>query len=363
MAEQSLVELSARQMQTLNNRLPAGFQLQPMSSGEAHHVLPTQRRSEAEVLKMDLASASLAARAARLKRPPEFSEKQQPPVQSEAYRKLIGILRKLQRHPLAGPFMQPVDISAVPDYLDIVKEPMDLSTVESRLFNGSYSNAYEFGSDIRKIWSNAFLYNSSESEIYQAASQLSSSFESLFSDNENLILTDKGDAIEGLYKQLEALKKEIKDIKGPKAKPQQTDRPMTLQEKKLLGQSIRGLQPQYLRGLINIIKDSLPAGIHGAELEFDLDTLPPKVCRDLERYVKQCTGAPVAKQKVVQQDVDDRLETLAQAPPQMEEESSSSSSSSSSDDDVHLPGSDWGLQYPEGKGETEAFLPDFDRPL
>jgi hypothetical protein len=310
---------------------------------------------------MDLASAAFAERTARLKRPLEYSEEPQPPAQSEAYRKLIGVLRKLQRHPLSDPFLQPVDTKAVPDYLDLVKEPMDLSIVESRLFSGKYSSAYEFSSDVRKIWSNAFTYNPPDTDVYQATAQLSAYFESLFKGHESLILSQKGDAIEGLYKQLEALKKEIKDIREPKANKPPTDRPMTLQEKKTLGQNIRALPPQYLRGLINILKNSQATDIQSGELELDLDTLPAKVCRELEKYALQClSGKPAPK---VQQDVNMRLETLAQAPPQREE-SSSSSSSSSSDEDVNLPGgAEWGLQYQEGKGESEAFLSDFDRPL
>jgi len=305
---------------------------------------------------MDLASATFAERAARQKRPLEYSEDQQQSIQSEAHKKLLAVLRKLQRHPMSDPFLQPVDTKAVTDYLDLVKEPMDLSTVESRLFSGKYSSAHEFSTDIRKIWSNAFTYNPPESDVYQASSQLSAFFESLFTGHESLILSQKGNVFEGLYKQLEALKKEIKDIKEPKStKP--SERPMTLQEKKNLGQNIRALPPQYLRGLINIIKNSLPASIQGTELEIDLDTLPTKVCRDLEKYVQES----LAGRQTKVQDVDSRLETLAQAPAAAEE-SSSSSSSSSSDEDNLPAGAEW-LQYQEVKGESEAFLSDFDRPL
>lgn len=256
----------------------------------------TQRRSEAEVLKQDLTPPPPVPmkRVARFKRPTGYDDDEAKSAQSDTYRKLSGILQKLQRHPLAGPFLQPVDVSAVPDYLDIVHEPIDLSTVQGKLISGNYTSAYEFSVDVRKVWSNAFLYNAQGTDLYQATVALSAYFESLFKGCEQLLLTDRSDALENLYKQVEALKKEIRDIKGPK--PQKVpgsaaDRPMTLQEKKLLGQNIRALQPQYLRGLLTIIKDSLPANIQGTELEFDIDTLSPKVCRDLEKYVKQCLSS------------------------------------------------------------------------
>lgn len=321
------------------------------------------------------------------------------PSHSDAYRKITGILRKLQRHPLAGPFLEPVDLSCVPDYLDVVREPMDLSTVDRKLAEGKYTSAYEFSADVRKIWSNAFLYNGQDTELYHITVALSSYFESLFKGNENLLLTDRNDAIEGLYKQLEALKKEIKDIKGPKAPPRsvvvQADKPMSLQEKKVLGQNIRALQPQHLRGLINIIKDSLPKDIQGTELEFDIDTLSPKVCRELERYVKQCLSSGTATQVKSQpkkktngtaafkpQDINEKLEDLASTsllPAKAESDSESSSSSSSEDQeagagnsllgmDIDLfgagseYGSLWGYQQQKGNGDhSEHFMMDFDR--
>ncbi|GME94416.1 unnamed protein product [Ambrosiozyma monospora] len=49
------------------------------------------------------------------------------------------------------PFLQPVDPVALdcPTYFDIVKEPMDLGTVGSKLQNGEYENADQFERDVR----------------------------------------------------------------------------------------------------------------------------------------------------------------------------------------------------------------------
>lgn len=324
-------------------------------------------------------------RTARVKRPTAFDDDEPKSVPSEAYRKISSILHKLQRHPLAGPFLQPVNVQAVPDYLDVVAEPIDLSTVERKLLSGQYTSAYEFSADVRKIWSNAFLYNAQGTELYQITVTLSAYFESLFKGCEQLLLTDRSGVLENLYKQVEALKKEIRDIKGPKAPPRATvspvDRPMSLQEKKVLGQNIRSLQPHHLRGLITIIKDSLPANIQGTELEFDIDTLSPKVCRELEKYVKQCLASSVppskSKKKPSQalkaQSVNERLEDLATSAILPSKKDSESSSSSSEEQDgamglgeVDMFGGEFatmwpGYQQPRGNGEhSEAFLLDFN---
>ena len=39
---------------------------------------------------------------------------------------------------MAEPFLEPVDPKQVADYYEVIKDPMDLSTVEAKLANGEY---------------------------------------------------------------------------------------------------------------------------------------------------------------------------------------------------------------------------------
>ena len=59
---------------------------------------------------------------------------------SSAYALCESILSYLRRHPKAGPFLEPVDPIALnlPDYFDVIKRPMDISTVAKRLEDGHY---------------------------------------------------------------------------------------------------------------------------------------------------------------------------------------------------------------------------------
>jgi len=57
-------------------------------------------------------------------------------------------------------FQEPVPVGEVPDYLDIVEEPMDFRTIAGRLAGGEYGDdALAFASDVRKVFTNAVKYN------------------------------------------------------------------------------------------------------------------------------------------------------------------------------------------------------------
>jgi hypothetical protein len=71
------------------------------------------------------------------------------------------ILAQLKKHKSAFPFLIPVDPKrdGVLNYFDIIKDPMDLSTVETNLNTGVYTSAAQFHAHINKIWSNSYTYN------------------------------------------------------------------------------------------------------------------------------------------------------------------------------------------------------------
>ncbi|XP_027142397.1 ATPase family AAA domain-containing protein 2-like isoform X1 [Larimichthys crocea] len=56
-------------------------------------------------------------------------------------------------------FTKPVDIEEVPDYLLVIKKPMDLSTLLTNIDEQKYVTVGEFMSDADLIWQNALEYN------------------------------------------------------------------------------------------------------------------------------------------------------------------------------------------------------------
>jgi hypothetical protein len=92
---------------------------------------------------------------------------------------ILKIIRSLMKSKSASPFLAPVDWVAfnIPDYPTIIKHPMDLKTIENNLVNGVYHDPEQCISDVRLVFSNAFIYNSAEHYVTRCAKELSIKFE------------------------------------------------------------------------------------------------------------------------------------------------------------------------------------------
>ena len=94
----------------------------------------------------------------------------------------LKVTRSLSKLKAAAPFLLPVDPVAlnIPDYPAIIRHPMDLQTVESRLSGGGvYQSPLEWESDMRQIFCNAQLYNKPEHFVALAAKDCSIKFEGM----------------------------------------------------------------------------------------------------------------------------------------------------------------------------------------
>ncbi|XP_053329500.1 bromodomain-containing protein 3 isoform X2 [Spea bombifrons] len=82
----------------------------------------------------------------------------------------------------AWPFYKPVDAEALElhDYHDIIKHPMDLSTVKKKMDVREYQDAQAFAADIRLMFSNCYKYNPPDHEVVAMARKLQDVFEMRF---------------------------------------------------------------------------------------------------------------------------------------------------------------------------------------
>ncbi|XP_074105928.1 nucleosome-remodeling factor subunit NURF301 E(bx) isoform X2 [Cotesia typhae] len=89
---------------------------------------------------------------------------------------LKKLIKQMQAHKSAWPFMEPVDPTEAPDYYKIIKEPMDLQTIEFRINSRSYKKLSEFIGDMTKIFDNCRYYNQKESQFFKCAESLETFF-------------------------------------------------------------------------------------------------------------------------------------------------------------------------------------------
>jgi len=99
-----------------------------------------------------------------------------------------------------------------------------------------------------------------------------------------------------------------------------TDRPMTITEKNILGNKIRMLNQEQMKGIINILSDQCSVDNDSKFFEFDINTLATKKLRDLEKYVKKClkgsstTSLPGSSQPAVKSQIQpkEKIDSLKQ---------------------------------------------------
>uniref|UniRef100_I3JJY8 ATPase family AAA domain-containing protein 2 n=1 Tax=Oreochromis niloticus TaxID=8128 RepID=I3JJY8_ORENI len=72
---------------------------------------------------------------------------------------LRDVTNRLSQDKRFKAFTKPVDLEEVPDYAEVIKKPMDLSTVISRIDLHQYGTVKEFLQDVDLIWQNALEYN------------------------------------------------------------------------------------------------------------------------------------------------------------------------------------------------------------
>ncbi|XP_065220138.1 histone lysine acetyltransferase CREBBP-like isoform X2 [Planococcus citri] len=98
-----------------------------------------------------------------------------PEVQKRAFLPLLQYL--FQQHE-SLPFREPVDPVelGVPNYFDVIKNPMDLSTIISKLNDGLYGDPWDFVNDVWLMFDNAWLFNLKSSCVYKCCTLLAELF-------------------------------------------------------------------------------------------------------------------------------------------------------------------------------------------
>lgn len=311
----------------------------------------------------------------RVKRPPTNSSKlSKGPVRKaltpemQFCSQILKELTKKANLVISWPFLDPVDPVKlnIPDYFTIIKQPMDLNKIRSKLLETKeYSSSDEFEADVRLIISNCLLYNGIESDVAtmcrgferlfddlwatkpsvfplpppapikrQQPQQFSGSFGST-NDSDSQRIFELNNKIQVLQAELNGLlmrsagivspsghlspsgshssipsssshtstaPKRVRKKPAPRSfSPSTSNRPvseeqflstpMNFEEKSLLSQQVNELDPDRLGRVVEIIQSGMSLEAQGDSdvIELDIESLPVRTLRELQRFVLGAT--------------------------------------------------------------------------
>ncbi|KAK0610302.1 Bromodomain-containing factor 1 [Lasiodiplodia hormozganensis] len=264
---------------------------------------------------------------------------------------VINEMMKPKYRDFSYPFLQPVDPVAlnIPQYLKIIKRPMDLGTVHQRFKRGEYTNAKDVKIDLDLIFANCYKFNPEGDDVNKMGKMLEEVYRKTWDkktewmeehapasepaseseddeeedsdddENEEEIRRRQAEIAEQIMKLTqEQLALQAKKGKSPKvaakkgskkdksqtkskklskhavpAKPKKKMRQITFEEKRLISETISNLDEVQMAKAVQIIRNGVPAlqGVNDDELELDIDTIPNDVLHDLLKYIKTVNPA------------------------------------------------------------------------
>ncbi|KAJ2794556.1 hypothetical protein H4R21_005455, partial [Coemansia helicoidea] len=106
---------------------------------------------------------------------------------------LRRLVKRIRKRDSYGFFLEPVDTRMVPDYRDVIDNPMDLGTMQRKVDARAYRGIGEFRSDLLLVCSNARKYNGAGS-IYAKSADRMQEYALLAIDRETVKLERVGKA-------------------------------------------------------------------------------------------------------------------------------------------------------------------------
>lgn len=206
-------------------------------------------------------------------------------------REIISLVNKLKKFEKIGPFLYPVDPVAlnIPDYFTIITRPMDVSTVETKARNGDYDSLEAFERDVMLIVQNAMRYNPPGHIINTMAAELEQYFKEILEQPAQIYEAPKAP-------KAPHVESKAKPVETKKAKKPFDDTPLAYGEKIALADMIKNkLSPESLWEVLRIVA---PGATDTENIVFDIDKIPNKEARELQKYVLSQVGKKNNKKKV-----------------------------------------------------------------
>ncbi|XP_063895724.1 bromodomain adjacent to zinc finger domain protein 1A [Helicoverpa armigera] len=85
---------------------------------------------------------------------------------------LQTLLRDVMKHKDCWPFYEPVSLEDVPDYLQVIDQPMDFTTIRNKLEAGDYTADEHLIADAALVFLNCYTYNKDDHPVAKAGTRL-----------------------------------------------------------------------------------------------------------------------------------------------------------------------------------------------
>lgn len=194
-----------------------------------------------------------------------------------------ALLKRLMSHQYAWVFNTPVDVAKlnIPDYLTVIKHPMDLGTIKTKLASGAYLSPLDFHTDVKLTFNNAMTYNPPGNDVHLMADTLAKYFElrwkaieKKLSKTDAQLLTAKSGPCEDKViskKTMPPSKKRKITSLHLEVMPKTVKRIMTDEEKHNLGRELESLLGEVPAHIIDYLKEHSSNGRECGEDEIEID--------------------------------------------------------------------------------------------
>lgn len=214
------------------------------------------------------------------------------------------LLKRLISHKHGWVFNNPVDVVElnIPDYYTVIKHPMDLGTIKSKLMSGSYSSPWDFAADVRLTFMNAMTYNPPNNAVHIMADTMIKFFETRWKPIEKkLVLADACVEKETLTRsEFLALEKPLVsniDYKVPV--PEGIKAKMTDEEKQSLTSCLESLLADLPDQIIDFLRQqSGNMDQNCEEIEIDIESLGDDSLFQLRKLLDDYLQEREARQQV-----------------------------------------------------------------
>uniref|UniRef100_H0XRV9 Bromo domain-containing protein n=1 Tax=Otolemur garnettii TaxID=30611 RepID=H0XRV9_OTOGA len=85
---------------------------------------------------------------------------------------VLPVWKMIASHRFSSPFLKPVSERQAPGYKDVVKRPMDLTSLKRNLSKGRIRSMVHFQRDLMLMFQNAVMYNDSDHHVYHMAREM-----------------------------------------------------------------------------------------------------------------------------------------------------------------------------------------------